>query len=199
MVFVISAFLALSLVFFRMTRKTYPGFRLWTIGVSLLSLGYFFVCLRGYLPDAISILVVNAAFPLAMVLNLQLAGLRRFLGLPDMSRVWYAVPVGALAAAAIFYYGYDSIHWRTLLVSIAISLPHFAMAFLILSQPERPNSTFYVAIAGLLGSGGLMVLGRAIWSFLNPDFQLFVSSSVQLVFFVSVVVSSWEKACPLSC
>ena len=75
---VINVFLALSLVFFQATRKTYPGFGLWTTGVSLLGLGYLSLCLRGLIPDSISILVVNAAFPLGMVLHL--AGMRRFLG-----------------------------------------------------------------------------------------------------------------------
>ena len=52
-VFVIGAFVAMSRFFFRMTRKTCPGFDLWTTGVGLLSLGYFFLCLRGYMPDPI--------------------------------------------------------------------------------------------------------------------------------------------------
>ena len=103
---VINVFLALSLVFFQATRKTYPGFGLWTTGVSLLGLGYLSWCLRGSVPDSISILVVNAAFPLGMVL--QLAGMRRFLGLTPMPLLWYALPGGAVAAAAVFYYGYDS-------------------------------------------------------------------------------------------
>jgi len=186
MVFVISAFVAMSLLFFRGTRKTYPGFDLWTTGVSPLSLGYFFLCLRGYIPDAISILVSNTAFPTAMVLHL--AGMRRFLELPRMSRLWYLAPVGSLAAAAVFYYGYDSIRWRILFLSVATSLPHFAIAFLILLRPVRPKSTFYVVIGSLLASGGAAILGRGIWSFSIPHFQLLASSPVELIFFGLVVV-----------
>lgn len=52
--------------------------------MSLLSLGYLFLCLRGSIPDSISILVVNAAFPLGMVL--QLDGMRRFLGGQELER-----------------------------------------------------------------------------------------------------------------
>jgi hypothetical protein len=102
---VINVFLALSLVFFRATRKTYPGFGLWTTGVSLLGLGYLLLCLRGYIPDSVSILAVNGLFPLGMVLHL--AAMRRFLELTPISRLWYALPGGAVAAAAVFYYGYD--------------------------------------------------------------------------------------------
>ena len=183
---VINVFLALSLVFFQATRKTYPGFGLWTTGVSLLGLGYLLLCLRGSVPDSVSILVVNGAFPLGMVLHL--AAMRRFLGLTPMSRLWYALPGGAVAAAAVFYYGYDSEGWRTLIVSTAISAPHFAMAFLILRHPVRPRSMFYGVIGSLLALGGVMILGRGIWSLCEPQFHIFLDSPVQFIFFVSVVV-----------
>ena len=180
---VINVFLALSLVFFQATRKTYPGFGLWTTGVSLLGLGYLSLCLRGSVPDSISILVVNGAFPLGMVLHLD--GMRRFLGLTPMPRLWYALPGGAVAAAAVFYYGYDSEGWRTLIVSTALSAPHFAMAFLILRHPVRPRSMFYGVIGSLLALGGVMILGRGIWSLYEPQFHIFVgfSGSVHLFCF----------------
>ena len=159
---VLNVFLALTLLFVRATRKTYPGFGLWISGVILLGLGYLSWCLRGSVPDSISILVVNGAFPLGMVL--QLAAMRRFLRLTPMPLLWYALPGGAVAAAAVFYFGYDSVGWRTLIVSIAISLPHFAMAFVILRQPVRPRSMFYGVIGTLLALGGVMILARGIWS-----------------------------------
>ena len=183
---VINVFLALSLVFFQATRKTYPGFGLWSTGVGLLGLGYLSLCLRGSVPDSVSILVVNGAFPLGMVL--QLAAMRRFLGLTPMPLLWYALPGGAVAAAAVFYYGYDSIAWRTLIVSTALSAPHFAMAFLILRHPVRPRSMFYSVIGSLLALGGVMILCRGIWSLYEPQFHIFLDSPVQLIFFVSVVV-----------
>ena len=105
-----------------------------------------------------------------------------------MPLLWYALPGGAVAAAAVFYYGYDSIGWRTLIVSTALSAPHFAMAFLILRQPVRSRSMFYGVIGSLLALGGVMILGRGIWSLHEPQFQIFVDSPVQFIFFVSVVV-----------
>lgn len=182
----VSGFLALSLAFYQMTRKTYPGFGLWTSGVSLLGVGYLFVCLRGYIPDAVSILVVNVAFFMGMVLHL--AGMRRFLGLTPLSRLWYALSGVLVADAAALYYGYNSESWRNLNLSIAVAAPHFAMAFLILGQPVRRNSMFYVVIGSLMGLGGVMILGRAIWSLAVPTFNALLDSPVQFIFFVSVVV-----------
>lgn len=183
---VINVFLALSLVFFRATRKTYPGFGIWTTGVSLLALGYFFIFLRGYIPDSISILAVNLAFPLGMVLHLD--GMRRFLGLTPMSRWWYALPGSVLAGVAVFYYGHDSPGLRTLIVSIALSVTHFAIAFLILRRPVRPTSLFYGVIGSMLALGGAIILGRGMWSLYESQYHLFWDSPVQLIFFVSVVV-----------
>ncbi|MEW6531409.1 MAG: PAS domain S-box protein [Thermodesulfobacteriota bacterium] len=184
--FVISAFLALTLLFFRMTRKTYPGFGLWTAGVSLVSVGYLFWGFRGYIPDSISILVLNASAPLAIVL--QLAGMRRFLELTPMSRLWYALPVGVVTAAAAFYYGYESIVWRTLIVSSAVCLPHWAMAFLLLRRPVRLESKLYVVIGSFLALGGAIVLGRAIWAFFSAYSHPFLDSPVESVFFISIIV-----------
>jgi PAS domain S-box-containing protein len=183
---VINAFLALSLVFFQATRKTYPGFGLWTAGVSFLGVGYLAFCLRGAVPDSISILIANGAFPLGMVL--QLDGMRRFLGLTPVPRIWYVLPVGALAAAAVFYYGYDSAGLRTVVTSTALSAPHFAMALLVLRQPVRPSSMFYGVIGSLLALGGVMILGRGIWSLYEPRFHMFLDSPLHLTFFVSMVV-----------
>lgn len=183
---VINVFLALSLIFFQATRKTYPGFGLWTTGVSLLGLGYLSLYLRGLIPDSISILVANAAFPLGMVLHL--AGMRLFLGLSPISRRWYALPGGVLAAAAVFYYGYDLEAWRTLILSIAISGPHFVMALLILRHPVRPSSMFCGVIGSLLALAGVMILGRGIWSLSEPQFHTLLHSPVQFIFFVSVIV-----------
>jgi hypothetical protein len=183
---VINLFLALSLFFFQATRKTYPGFGLWTTGVGLLGLGYLALCLRGFVPDFISILLVNALFPLGMVLHL--AGMRRFLGLTPMSRLWYALPSCIVAAAAVLYYGYDSEAWRTVSLSIGIAAPHFAMAYRLLGQPMRPRSVFHWVIGSLLMWGGILVLVRAMWSLSEFQFRALMDSPVQAVFFVSVIV-----------
>jgi hypothetical protein len=183
---VISIFMALSLVFFQATRKTYPGFSLWTAGVALLSLGYLSWGLRGAIPDSVSILFVNFAFPLGMVLHLS--GMRRFLGLAPMSRLWYALPVGTTIAAGVFYYGIDLIAWRTIIVSTAVSIPNFAVAFLILGRRVRTRSIFYRVIGSMLAMGGAMTLGRAIWLVFQPRFEMLLESPVHVIFFICVIV-----------
>src|SRR4030042_5280439 len=107
---VISGFVVISLVFFQATRKTYPGFGRWTIGVGFLTVGYLALALRGFIPDSLSILIGNAAFPLGLVL--QLDGLHRFLGSTHMSKLWYSLPALDLVVTVGLYYVYDSAFWR---------------------------------------------------------------------------------------
>jgi hypothetical protein len=182
----VNAFLALSLLFFMRTRKAYPGFGLWTAGVCLLAVGYLFLCARGSIPNALSILVVNVAFPLGMVFHL--AGLRRFLGLAPMSPVWYLLPAGAGCMAVILFYGYDSERLRALSLSIAVSALHFAMALLILRGPTKPRSLFYGVIGVFLAFGGLIILFRAVWALTVQEFHVLLDAPVQFAFFVSAIV-----------
>ena len=150
---VISGFVAISLVFFQATRKTYPGFGRWTAGVGFLTVGYLALALRGFIPDAFSIFLSNGGFSVGMVFLLD--GLRRFLGLTPMSRVWYALPAMDLVAIAVLYYVYDLAFWRTVVTAIAISAPHWPMAALIFRHPVKHESIFYSVIGCAAVRGGL--------------------------------------------
>ena len=182
----ISGFVLITLVFFQATRKTYPGFGRWTSGVGFLTVGYLALALRGFIPDALSIFIGNVAFPLGMVLLLD--GLRRFLGLAHMSRLWYALPAMDLVAIAVLYYLHDAPFWRTVVTAIAISAPHWPMAALIFRHPLKHESIFYPVIGSLLVLGGLVVLARPIAAFFLPQWHLFMDSPFQLGSFVMLIV-----------
>ncbi len=183
---VISGFMAISLVFFQATRKTYSGFGRWIAGVGFLTVGYLAVALRGFIPDVSSIFLSNGAFSLGMVFLLD--GLRRFLGLTPMSRIWYALPGMDLVAIAVLYDLYDLAYWRTTVTAIAISAPHWAMAALIFRHPVRHDSIFYSVIGCLLGFAGLVVLARPLVAFFLPQWHLFMDSPFQMGSLIALVV-----------
>lgn len=183
---IISGFLTITLVFFRATRKTYPGFDQWTAGVGFLTLGYLLMCLRGLIPEPLSIILGNVAFPLGMVL--QLDGIRRFLGAGVMPGVWYALPGIDLAAVAILYYLHDSPAWRHMVTSLAVSAPHWAIAALILWRPGKHKSMFYTVIGTTIGLAGLVVLARPIGTFLLPQWHLMMDSPFQIGSLAALVV-----------
>ena len=183
---VISGFVVISLVFFQATRKTYPGFGRWTAGVGFLTVGYLALALRGVIPDALSILMGNAAFPLGMVLLLD--GLRRFLGSTPMSALWYALPGMDLVATAVLYYVYDLAFWRTVVTAIAIAAPHWPMAALIFRHPVKHESIFYPVIGALLCLAGAVVLARPISAFFLPQWHLLMDSPFQLGSLITLIV-----------
>jgi len=183
---VISAFILISLVFFQATRKTYPGFGKWTAGVGFLTLGYLLMCLRGFIPDPASILIGNVAFPLGMVLHLD--GLRRFLGQRPMSRTWFALPGISLVAASLLYFLHDSAATRGLVNAVAISAPHWAMAFLIFRQPVKHKSIFYPVIGSMIGLAGVVVLARAVGTFVLPQWHLLMDSPFQIGSMAALIV-----------
>jgi hypothetical protein len=184
---VISAFLFLSLVFFLATRKTYPGFRRWTSGVGILALGYLFLCLREIVPDAVSIFAANLAFPLGMVMLLE--GMRRFLGLSPLSKVWYYSVLGVpFLGLVVFYYDWNSPVLRNVVISAAVTVPHWAMAVLIFRQSASHKSMFFTVIGSLFAFGAAVIVARALWSIFEPRFHLLLASPVQFTFFLSLVV-----------
>jgi len=175
---VVSGFLTITLLFFRATRKTYPGFDQWTAGVGFLTLGYVLFCLRGFVPDAVSILIGNVAFPLGMVLHLD--GIRRFLGMSAMSRIWYAVPGIDLLAIALLYYLHDSPAWRSMATAAAMAVPHWAMAAIIFRHPVKRQSMLYPVIGSFIGLAGVVVLVKATGALLLPQWHLLANSAFQL-------------------
>ncbi len=183
---VMSGFVFISLVFFQATRRTYPGFGRWTVGVGFLTVGYLALALRGIIPDSLSIFSGNVAFPLGIVFMLD--GLRRFLGLTPMSRIWYALPAMDLAGVAVLYYLYDSAYLRTVITAIAISAPHWPMAAYVFSHSVKRKSIFYPVIGSLLGLAGLVVLARPVAAFFLPQWHLLMDSPFQLGSFLTLVV-----------
>lgn len=183
---VISGFVFISLAFFRATRRTYPGFGRWTAGVGFLTVGYLALAVRGFISDSLSIFVGNVAFPLGMVV--QLDGLRRFLGLTAISRLWYALPILDLVGVAVLYYLHDSAFLRNALVSIVVSVPNWAMAACIFRHPVERKSIFYPVIGSLVLLAGLVVIARPVAASFLPVWHLLMDSPLQIGLFIALVV-----------
>ena len=66
------------MLYFSVARKTYPGFHYWTLGFVSTSLGTILVCLRGSLPDFLTVIVGNMLV-VAMPFMLYV-GMARFAG-----------------------------------------------------------------------------------------------------------------------
>ncbi|MFH1114901.1 MAG: PAS domain S-box protein [Pseudomonadota bacterium] len=182
----ITWFLTLFLFFFQATRKTYPGFGYWTVGVGVIALGYLFYAVRGFIPLWVSVFFGTVAFPLGMVFHLE--GIRRFLGLKPASKLWYALPLAVLVGLAVFYFLWNSNVWRTVVASVPIAVIHWTMAVLLVRSTVSPRLTFYRLIGSLLFLAGFLILGRAVWLVSAADSGLLWKAPLEFAFFISFVV-----------
>lgn len=183
---VLSSFLTLTMAFFYSNHKVFPGFLRWTVGGGFIAFGYLMIVLRGIIPVSVSIVLVNLAIPSAAVLYLD--GMRRFLGLSDLSRSWYAIPVISAMASIFTFYFFDSGAWRSLFTSLSFSIPHLLTSVLVFRDYPKTKSIFHLIIGTEMALASLIFIARAAWSFTIPDFQLMMVSPVESSFFISLMV-----------
>jgi hypothetical protein len=184
---VMSCFLAITMLFFQIKQERYSGLGHWTAGAAAIALGHLALALRGIAPDFPSIFIGNVAYPVGTVLFLD--GMRRFLSLPPMSRMWYAFPALDGAACLYFYFVYDSPTARGLATAVALTVPHFATALLVFRHMAKEKLLFYPVIAIEMIVAGALVLLRAFWTLTLPHFALLMESPVQHAFFILIMVS----------
>jgi len=178
------------------TRRTYPG--RWAAGNLLSALALLFVCLRGKLPDFISIVVANALAFLAAVLIFQ--GLRRFRGLRILW--WPECLAAVLATASVAYFRYvtNDINIRILVISLTLGSAGMACAVTLLKHmphmPHMPRSSRVgMLITGLIFTiGGAGHFARGIYVFVfAPITDLFASTSNALLFLAaSMGIITWS-------
>jgi hypothetical protein len=183
---VVTVLMALIMLFFQSTRKTYPGFTRWTLGASGMAAGFVFLILRGIINDYLSILVVNVSFPLGVVWYLD--GMRKFLSLKPMSKFLYIFPLISLLACTYYYFAVDAAAWRNLFMSVTVAIPNWIMAFLIFRHSPKKESAFYPIIGMVILSSGLLILIRSFWVLFMPDFDVLSESPVQIGYFISVII-----------
>lgn len=183
---VLTGFLTLTMVFFYVSHKTFPGFGHWAVGGGLIAFAYLMMVLRGIVPVSLSIILVNLALPLAAVLYLD--GTKRFVDFSQISRAWYAIPlVNALISFAL-YSSFDSHSWRALIVSVAFSVPHLMTSYLVFNEYLKTRSIFHLIIGTEMALASAVLIARALWSFGISDFQPMIVSPVESSFFISLMV-----------
>jgi len=183
----VEALLAVSLLFYRATRRTYRGFDRWTLAEGLQAGGYLLLALRGFIPDPLSILGGNVVFPLAAVVRLE--GVRRFTARGPMSRGWWASPVGALALLAWFTLAADSAGLRTAVTAVFTGVPVFWTAALIFRSLTAERPLFSRTIAATFTVLALLLLGRAVGALLDPRYSLLRETPLQVGIFLTILLA----------
>lgn len=130
------------------TRKTYPGFGVWTLESVAVTLGFLLLALRGAVPDVASVMGGNGMLGTGAILGL--VGVGRFLDRPVPWRVASAALMALLAVLAWYLWIEPDLGVRVVAVGLYLSATVGAAAWILLSPSGvryRPSST---VLAGIL-------------------------------------------------
>ena len=89
LLFLVSALLAVMLLIYWKTQKTYEGFSLWAGASVVVSLAYLLITLRGTIPEFFSIILANLLIILSVLMRLD--GMSRFMKSQKILPMAYAV------------------------------------------------------------------------------------------------------------
>lgn len=165
------------MLFLSRTRKTYPGFGIWTLSSFFSFAGLLFIGLRGILPEPLSIMLANA-FLFSSVWLLS-TGMIRFAQLPASEWPHFIAFIACMLAASYFTFIQPSVGHRIILFSAFLALGVVRLVYM-LSQSSAP----YMKGSRVLILGGC-VLGL-VWTIIrigyigtyHMDSQDFLAASV---------------------
>ena len=112
----ISACLFISMIYIYKNRKTYPGFKQWTVGCFLNFLGFVLLSLRNILPDLITIVFANVLIVLSFVLLAR--GLIYFTEGKQNTWMDVSLPAVLLIFFFCFVYIYPDLNMRIIVLSL---------------------------------------------------------------------------------
>ncbi len=126
---IIALVLSLCLFFIYATRKTYPGFRQWTIAALFNFAGMLLISLRGVIPDFFTIVAANTF--IAVYFIFILLGLIDFAEVKDSLRIYFSLLAFTFLMFIYFTYYSPSVNARIAVISGIISLLCFRCFFLV--------------------------------------------------------------------
>lgn len=182
----ITLVLALALLLYRFTQKTYAAFDLWTLGTWALALGYLSMILRGHpMPEGLSILLANVGFGLGGLFRLD-GALRhvRARPLPRLAYLTVVVPVGA---NAWFHWVHDDLLTRTVIVEAFLVAICACIVATLLWRPA-PRQAMYRAFALLHVVYALVLIANIALSIARPESGIFDPVAQRVLLYGSTTV-----------
>jgi hypothetical protein len=181
-------FLAFFLVFYRFTRETYPGFRMWVYATVIMALGAHLLAFRGVVPVGLSIMAGNIAFPVGGVCLLQ--GTKRFLKLPAPRKAIWAIPLLTLLGLGFFYWVHDIAAVRGVVMSFGTASVYLLTAWLLCRHAPSDNKALYYFTSFMLTIANVALLVRSIlWLLFVPEARLFTHNVSQTVYLLIAIFS----------
>ncbi|SHO47208.1 PAS domain-containing protein [Desulfopila aestuarii] len=186
--------IALSSVFFvaftvyLLYQDAYPGFKTWTAGILLHTLGLLLLVLRGEIPLGLSVIGFNTIAVFSTTLMLD--AVRQFAHNTRLHRLFYLLP----AAVAVFCYHYsfieDNIAIRNMGSSIAIFILMLAISLEWIGHAPSSARPLYYLGAGLILINAVSLMARAShWLFI-PAKGIFTADGHDAIHFIIAILST---------
>lgn len=181
---IIAVVLFVHMLHVQMTRKTYPGFGLWTRGSLAAGVGLILIALRGVVPDLLSIVLSGALiifYPLMIY-----RGLAAFIGQrpsfwPDIALYFVYTFV-----TSWFTYGQTNVAMRIAVISLVLSY-HCLRSSLLTAGPVATllGSRNWVLIA-ILGGLAALFLARGLANLLglSQPVEFMANNTLQAITFM---------------
>lgn len=178
---IIGLVICLSFAYVLATRKTYAGFRSWTVSSFASFLGLLLVSLRGVVPDAISI-IAGGTLIVGSVVSIAY-GLDLFLGKSTRIRQYGLLMILTITGLLHFTYLSSSVNARIMIVSSAIVVIDLWCAFLIGKEvPKLLGVANRFLTAAFIMSAVLNALRFALAAFFDPKIpDLMVASRLHAI------------------
>jgi PAS domain S-box-containing protein len=182
LLFLVSALLAVMLLIYWKTQKTYEGFSLWAWASVVVSLAYLLITLRGTIPEFFSIILANLLVITSILMRLD--GMSRFMRSQKILPMAYAVLLPVFLLLLYFTYGTDSVAIRGLIVSTVIVPGLLLIGVVLLSSGEPEGRYLHYAFAASLGFYALLyALRTANWMSFAPS-TVFSNDQLNGIFFM---------------
>ncbi|HQO14383.1 MAG TPA: GGDEF domain-containing protein [Smithellaceae bacterium] len=157
-------------------RKTYPGFGLWTMGITAFALGWNLILLRNVFPDIFTIVLANMLFLTAAMSFLD--GIRIFRGKRTRKIIFIAIIFLYTIFQSYFTFADYNTSARIILVSFISAIICGFIVFELLSNiPADLRITSYLT-AGVFILYSTFMLIRGILTTLHPSPQNFLEPNI---------------------
>jgi diguanylate cyclase (GGDEF)-like protein len=136
-------------------RSGIAGIRDWVVANAMAAISLLLFAGRGHIPDLLSIEAANTL--LAGAIAMIYAGFCRFFGRQVPARLLWSGLGTVLLLLLLFHYGWNSVAWRTVTVSIFHGAISLAIAWTIFRHTEVARSRYpyrFTAIMALLFASG---------------------------------------------
>jgi diguanylate cyclase (GGDEF)-like protein len=162
----VSAILSVILYLIWRSRRTYPGFGLWTAGNALYAAGFMLIALRGMVPALLSVVLANTLLLSGTVLFLE--GVRSFRGVAGSRSLSVALVAVPLLLISCFTFVADDTGMRIIVFSASTAVIAGLVAWALL-RDAPPDLRFSLRFTGsLFALHALFMFFRALLTFLNP-------------------------------